>query len=101
MRTRSLHMSSEQQIQERRREPRRAVRGRVRLRPHDHLATALTAELLDTSASGFRARHDCPTLTTGQTVWFQSEEAEGHALVIWTRMLGAEVESGFAFLAHE
>jgi hypothetical protein len=98
-------MSNEKQAEgvllkgaERRTAQRSSTRGKVKLRPENPWASAITADLVDTSAGGFRACHHCPTLTTGQTVWFEWESAEGRAIVVWNRMLGANVESGFAFL---
>jgi len=83
---------------ERRKEPRTPARGQIRLRTEDSLATAVTAALLDVSSSGFRARHDCHELATGATVSFVHGHTAGRARIMWTRILGNTVESGFLIL---
>jgi hypothetical protein len=55
--------------------------------------------LVDTSPSGFRARHGCVDLTSGQKVRFHHEQAEGIAIVVWNCVTGAEVESGFLVIS--
>jgi hypothetical protein len=51
--------------------------------------------LIDLSASGFRMSHACNTLETGQTVVFSHREAHGNARVVWNRIVGELVETGF------
>lgn len=53
------------------------------------------AQLLDTSRNGFRAAHRLPVLLPGQEVRFRHELAAGMARVMWTRINGGHVESGF------
>jgi hypothetical protein len=88
---------------EQRREPRRAAEGEIRFsfgqgggRGH---ARDVRGMLLDRSASGFRAQHDCAELTSGQVVQFRLTPAsKGHARVMWTRIMGDRVETGFLIL---
>jgi hypothetical protein len=54
--------------------------------------------LQDISSHGFRAAHNCRDLSTGQTVLFAHAHAAGHARVVWTRIAGLSVESGFSYL---
>jgi hypothetical protein len=55
-------------------------------------------KVLDRSAGGFRAEHDCSQLTCGQIVEFRLMASRGLARVVWTRILGDRVESGFLIL---
>jgi hypothetical protein len=55
-------------------------------------------KLLDHSAGGFRAQHGCTQLTCGQIVEFRLMAISGVARVVWTRILGDRVESGFLIL---
>ena len=81
---------------EKRREPRQVAAGPVQLLPHDPaLAQDVNAELLDVSESGFRARHGCPLFYNGLEVDFSHRGAAGRARVVWNRIQGGEVESGF------
>jgi hypothetical protein len=88
---------------EQRREPRRAAEGDLHLVLGDAGASfgsrEVRGKLLDRSASGFRAQHDCPGLTCGQIVQFRlSASSKGQARVVWTRLLGNRVETGFLIL---
>jgi len=83
---------------ERRREPRFPARGPVRLRPEGLMSTAIKGRLLDLARSGFRARHACHTLFSGQVVEFRHARAQGRARVVWTRIIGDQIESGFFIL---
>jgi hypothetical protein len=87
---------------EQRREPRRAAEGEVRLQFGAGMATSAGGEVrgkvLDRSAGGFRAQHDCSQLTCGQIVEFRLMSSSGLARVVWTRILGERVESGFLIL---
>lgn len=84
--------------QDRRRECRRAAAGRVTLAFEDPFPRRLDAELVDVSASGFRCRHRCGELRTGQAVRFRHPAAEGEARVMWTRIAASGIESGFLLL---
>jgi hypothetical protein len=62
------------------------------------MSTAIEGQLLDIAQSGFRARHECHTLFSGQVVEFQHARAQGRARVVWTRIVGDRIESGFFIL---
>lgn len=83
---------------ERRAEPRVPAQGRVRLRGDGLLEARVEGLLLDTSLHGFRAVHNCPTLASGQIVDFAHASAAGRARVMWTRIDGDQVQSGFYVL---
>jgi len=88
---------------ENRREPRQAADGEVRF-SFTELGSKMAARevrgtLIDRSPSGFRAQHDCAALTSGQVVRFRLRPAlKGKARVVWTRILGDRVETGFLIL---
>ncbi len=85
---------------DRRAEPRWETRGEVRLEPdEDTCGGVVVAELLDLSRSGFRAHYAIPSLVSGQRVAFHRQDASGTAIVVWSRVLGRDVESGFLVLA--
>jgi hypothetical protein len=54
--------------------------------------------LLDASPHGFRALHNCPTLVAGHNVLFEHSGQKGRARVVWTRIDGDQVQSGFYIL---
>jgi len=54
--------------------------------------------LLDRSPQGFRMLHDCHTLGRSQTIEFRHPWAAGKARVMWTRLSGGRVETGFYVL---
>ena len=56
-------------------------------------------KLADTSPSGFCACHHYGALRAGQRVRFHHEQAEGVAMVIWNRVLGHDVQSGFLIVS--
>jgi len=85
-------------MSERREEPRFAAKGKVRLQAEAAGSRTVKGTLIDTSASGFRARHDCYELTSGQIVTFEHRWAAGRARIMWTRIIGNLVESGFLIL---
>jgi len=61
--------------------------------------TEVRGQLLDRSPSGFRAEHGFPGLTCGQIVEFRiNGSARSRARVVWTRIMGARVETGFFIL---
>ena len=59
----------------------------------------ITGRLMDVSRSGFRATHSCPELQSGTSVKFQHPSGSGHAKVVWNRISGTSIESGFLILA--
>jgi len=80
---------------ERRREPRKATSGPVLIRPVDSTEAAFTGELVDVSPSGFRARHHFARLQAGELVEFDHAQGKGIARVVWVRIVGPSVETGF------
>ncbi len=90
-------MSRDVSPEERRGCPRRQAEGTVRLlvETQNGAGLELSGELVDVSATGFRCRHQCTTLSGGDRVRFADAERSGYALVVWTRVLGGAAESGF------
>jgi hypothetical protein len=86
---------TEKKFIERRAEPRHPASGHIRLRYADYLGASVDGILLDTSEHGFRALHNCPTLASGQNVLFEHSGLKGRARVMWTRIDGDQVQSGF------
>jgi hypothetical protein len=58
----------------------------------------IEASVLDLSADGFRAAHHCRALATGQIVAYKHNRASGRASVMWTSIVGDQVQSGFRYL---
>lgn len=58
----------------------------------------ITGRLLDYSVSGFRAAHEYAELHTGQVVEFRHFVAVGKARVMWNRISGDKVETGFLII---
>jgi hypothetical protein len=84
---------------ERRTEPRVSTAGEaVRLRQSSVLAGPFTGRLMDMAAHGFRARHNCLTLRSGQLVDFEFRGRKGLASTIWTRIVDGVAETGFRIL---
>lgn len=50
---------------------------------------------MDVSPSGFRITHGYTSLAAGQIVEFSHMESSGTARVMWNRILGERVETGF------
>lgn len=84
---------------EKRREPRYAASGSIRIRFADPAPREIEGHLLDVSGSGFRMKHEFSPLTAGQVVEFSHAEARGDARVIWNRIVDRYVETGFFVLA--
>jgi hypothetical protein len=92
---------TDSQPSDRRAEPRLPATGQVRLRPKGFAAGNVPGQMMDINSSGFRARHGFPTLGSGHTVEFAYGSLQGQARVVWTRILGDQVESGFLILSRE
>jgi hypothetical protein len=90
--------SNPSEPEEKRAEPRRQARGTVMLHPRTDAGAAIAGRLIDISRSGFRARHREQALLPGQEVEFEIAGLPGSARVIWTRIAGGRVESGFLIL---
>lgn len=81
-----------------RREPRVPADGTVLFSFSQFVRQDVTGQLLDVSRNGFRASHDCASLSTGLTVQFTHPAGSGLARVVWNRITGDRVESGFFVL---
>ena len=88
-------MMPQVQAKEKRREPRRSADGSVHVIYFDPQKVDVVGRLIDVSQSGFRMEHSCASLSTGQVVDFSHSEAAGRARVMWKRIMGESVESGF------
>jgi hypothetical protein len=86
---------------ERRAESRRPLTGAVKICPRSAALGSFLGQLVDVSATGFRIRHNRLSLASGQIVDFQWDQTQGQARTVWTRILGAEAESGFHIVARE
>jgi hypothetical protein len=84
---------------DRRLEMRRMAAGDVTLWLNGSPLT-VSGHLIDLAKSGFRARHNSPTLRSRHIVEFEMAGVSGRARVVWTRVLGDQVESGFLILAE-
>jgi len=84
--------------EERRKEPRSPADGKVEFLLEDPLPRKFHGRLVDVSEGGFRASHEPTGLHAGVEVRFRHPAAEGRARVMWTRVLGERVESGFLIL---
>jgi hypothetical protein len=80
---------------DRRAEERYSAEGEVLLSFDDPMHQEIRGNLLDYSRSGFRALHGHRELRNGQLVGFRHEVDRGQARVIWNRILGPRVETGF------
>ncbi len=60
--------------------------------------TVIVAELVETSATGFRAVHDSKALEAGLEVSYRGPRASGRARVVWTHVLNGRRVSGFIVL---
>src|SRR5579885_3549357 len=91
----AMHPELGIQPDDRRSEPRLPASGEVTLNVDDPMEIQVTGELLDISKHGFRARHACQSLHSGQVVRFRHSRATGQARVVWNRIESEQVESGF------
>src|SRR5664280_2240559 len=81
---------------DRRNEPRQAVQGDVRLRQTG--GASFMGRLVDLSPRGFRTRHSCLTLASGDRVDFEFQGRSGAARAMWTSIVDSEAETGFNIL---
>ena len=94
----AMQRSGTVQCAEQRRERRRAAVGKVIFQFGD-APKQVRARLVDRSTTGFRAEHDSSELTCGQLVEFRfGAAAKRVARVVWTRISGDRVETGFLIL---
>jgi hypothetical protein len=73
----------------------------VTLRQAGEIAAPFRGDLLDTAATGFRARHRRLSLGSGQLVNFEFAGRKGFARAIWTRIVDGQAETGFRILPRE
>lgn len=84
---------------EKRATPRAAAEGEVQLLGDQADQLAITGKLLDISAGGFRAAHNCAQLGSGQVLRFRHPDGSGRARVVWNRITEHGVETGFVVIA--
>lgn len=80
---------------DRRREPRHPATGKVHLVFESGPHREMDVELMDVSASGFRASHRHGLLPLGTKATFHHAEGDGAARVVWNWMHPDHVETGF------
>jgi len=85
---------------EKRREPRGPGHGSVLIRWENPKPQVVEGRLKDYSPSGFRMRHNSHSLAAGQLVEFTHFASKGKARVVWTRITGEAVETGFLVVEH-
>lgn len=83
---------------EQRREERKPASGEIWFVLEGPTSLKFKGRLIDSSASGFRASHSHAALLSGQPVSFRHSLGSGRALVMWSRILAPDVESGFLIL---
>jgi hypothetical protein len=83
---------------EKRREERKPASGEIWFVLEGPTSLEFKGRLIDSSASGFRATHSHTALSSGQPVSFRHSVGSGRALVMWSRILAPDVESGFLIL---
>ena len=59
---------------------------------------AVSGTLVDQSPSGFRVKHECPTLDPGLEISYCRDGEMGHARVVWTMVAGSHRMSGMVVL---
>lgn len=80
---------------ERRQAPRETANGPVRLELGPPLRRVIEGQLVDVSATGFRVDHSDAGLASGDRVHYSHERGSGQAQVVWTRIVGGKISSGF------
>jgi hypothetical protein len=94
----TMSKSETRQRVDQRRERRRAAVGEV-IFHFGETPKEVRARLIDRSATGFRAEHDSSDLACGQMVEFRFRACPKRiARVVWTRIAGGRVETGFLIL---
>jgi hypothetical protein len=78
--------------------PRQAASGLVELIFENPTPMAVAAELVETSATGFRALHASSALEPGVEVEYRRPGAAGRARVVWTQVTQDRRISGFVTL---
>ncbi len=85
-------------IAERRRTPRAAAAGAVKLAFHDPFHVVVMGELVDRNEGGFRVKHDSKRLAAGVEVQYSFRGQAGRARVVWTHVLEGQRVSGLVIL---
>jgi hypothetical protein len=83
---------------DRRTAPRQPTSGRVELIFENPTLMVVAAELVETSATGFRAVHASSALEPGVEVEYRRSGAAGRARVVWTQVTQDARVSGFVTL---
>ncbi len=86
------------QVLERRRNQRTRTDGDILLLFDDPEPVEVHGRLVDLSGEGFRVAHHHKALRTGQQVAFCHSFAQGSAQVVWTRVVGHDVDTGLLVL---
>ena len=80
-------------MHDRRREPRSPASGNLILIPPD--GPSFEANLLDTSASGFRAEYSHAPIRSGTELTVEGDSETYQVRVAWTMTVGGTSQSGF------
>jgi len=88
-------------VLDRRAAGRQIADGEALVVPADFSMQPISGQLVDASPQGFRITYEEPPLFSGQDVHFLLAQSEGQARVIWTRVMGSKVESGFLILGPD
>jgi|HubBroStandDraft_1064217.scaffolds.fasta_scaffold272055_2 hypothetical protein len=80
---------------DRRRATRTAVSAAMEISFDTPVPTAISASLIETSSTGFRASHDSKAIEPGLNVSYKRDGVSGQARVIWTHILEGRRVSGF------
>jgi PilZ domain len=79
---------------ERRRAPRIPTSGRVEISFEDPTPITIKAELVETSATGFRIEHGSPEISPGLEIRLSRAHDTVRAKVVWTHLLEGRRVSG-------
>lgn len=80
---------------DRRKAARASASGHVEIFLNDPVPTVIQAEMIESSATGFRAAHDSKALEPGLDVGYREASASGRARIIWTHVFQGRRVSGF------
>lgn len=92
------HIPDRRSGRDRRTAPRQTTSGRVELIFENPTPMTVDAELMETSATGFRALHASSALEPGVEVEYRRSGAAGRARVVWTQITPDRRVSGFVTL---
>lgn len=85
-------------IAERRRSSRVPRSGRVEISFEDPTLVTIEAELVETSATGFRIAHESKELVPGLGISLHRKKVTRRARVVWTQLLDGRRVSGCVLL---